>query len=160
MNPRERDVTRAMAGRVHTDAHEGLTDEQARALHRSPRSRRSWARYRENGHPAQQSFLAYLDACADPWRAAQWAVVQAKRATVTKLTDRELTDRYRELLAVECEAEAEDRRLDVSDDTPMLDRARASLRDSAIDAEKSAVEMELAARGLTMHDVRKGGRGH
>jgi len=140
MNARERDVLDGLAARAHEDA-EPVAKQAARKLSVSGRTARRWA---NSGPPAVKEFFRYLRAVSDTWRIAAEAQAEAKRATVEGLTRAELIVRYRALLVTECEREGDDRRLDVTRDTPWLDRATASVRDAAIDAEKSAIERRFA----------------
>ncbi len=72
---------------------------------------------------------------------------------LSKLSDRDLIERYHELLQHEPTVEAHDRIMDVSRGRSWLERAAASERDSAIDAEKAACEREFASRGITEREV-------
>lgn len=151
MNPRQRDAIHRGAALAHADSESGTVDREA-AL-RYGTSRRSHARWRESGPPALREFTAYLLVSTDAWRVEAHVRSITKQRALARLSDPDLVARYHDLLAHEPRVEADDRVLDVSRGVCWMERAAASERDSAIDAEKAACEREFAARGLTEDDV-------
>jgi hypothetical protein len=160
-DPRGRDILTMAAGMAHADAERGRTaSEVARRYSTAgrPTSRRAASEWRRVGLPEHREFTAYLLVCSDPFRIEASVRVTVKQRAIGKLTTPELITRYRELLAHEPRVEAEDRVLSVSRGVRWVERASASERDSAIDAEKAACEREFAARGVTEDEVFGGPR--
>lgn len=149
MKPRTLDVDRAVSAAAHADAE---PDDQA-AAGRLCGSRRTAARWRDEGPPPLRHAMDYLRHTRDAWRIAAEFQAEAKRGALEQLTDAGLIERYHELLDTEPAVEAEDRRLDVARDVSWLDRSTASVRDAALNAEKAAIERLFAERGLTEQDV-------
>lgn len=153
MDPMRRDVVRATAGVMHREAHRSLTHEEAGARHeRSPRTHRYWL---VQGPPSAPTWVKYLERCPDPYHVAMWGVAQAKRLTVEKLSDADLRERIRDLIAVEKSLEAEDSVGDVRA-VGWLEDATTIQRELAINAEKFACWMEAAARRFDMREVLHG----
>lgn len=160
-DPRGRDILTMAAGMAHADAERGRTaSEVARRYSTAgrPTSRRAASEWRRVGLPEHREFTAYLLVCSDPFRIEASVRVTVKQRAIGKLTTPELIARYHELLAHEPRVEADDRVLSVSRGRRWVERAAASERDSAIDAERAACEREFAARGVTEDDVFGGGR--
>jgi hypothetical protein len=159
-DPRGRDVLTAVVGMAHADAERGRTAaDVARRYTRSGRktSRRAASEWTRVGTPEHREFTAYLLVVSEPYRIEASVRATIKQRAISKLSDAELIDRYRDLLALEPRVEADDRVMGVTRGASWLDRAAASERDAAIDAEKAACEREFAARGITEGQV-YGGR--
>lgn len=156
---RRRDVLTLSVAHAHNDAERGHTDADVARRHSTPgrplkvRTVNDWHRI---GPPEVRAFASYLLACSDPYRLEAMVRSVVKQRAVERLSNAELIERYRELLAVEPRAEADDRVDDVGRGVCWLKRAAASERDSAIDAEKAACEREFAARGITEREVFEG----
>ncbi len=151
LTPRRRDVLAQSAAQAHADAEHRTTDQEA--ADRFGTSRRSHARWRGEGPPELRQMTAYLLVCSDPFRVEAHLRATVKMRALSKLSDRDLIERYHELLQHEPTVEAHDRIMDVSRGRSWLERAAASERDSAIDAEKAACEREFASRGITEREV-------
>lgn len=150
-DPRGRDFLAAAAAMAHADAERGKKDREA--MRRYGTSRRSHSRWRTEGPPALRDAGAYLLACSDPFRADAFLRATDKMRVLARLSDAALIERYHELLRYEPQVEANDRVLDVSRGVSWMDRAAASERDAAIEAEKAACAREFARRGLTEAEV-------
>lgn len=153
---RRRDVLTLSVAHAHNDAERGRSDSDLARRYTAAvrpvkvRTVNDWHRI---GPPEARAFAAYLLVVSDPYRIEAAVRATVKQRALSKLSDAELIDRYRELLAIEPRVEADDRVKDVSRGLCWLQRAAASERDAAIDAEKAACEREFAARGLTERDV-------
>lgn len=156
IDPRRRDVIAAAAAAAHVDAEGGRPDRDA--ARRFSTSRRTVNRWTHDGPPAVREFSLYLLHSPDPYRVAVDALAIAKQHAIARKSTPDLIADYRALMQQECRVEAEDRMDDVQRGVSWLDRAAASARDAAVDAEKAACEREFAARGVTEAEVFGGGR--
>lgn len=155
-DPRGRDVIAAVAGLAHADAERGHTAaDVARRYSGAGRrtSRRAASEWTRTGTPEHREFTAYLLVVSDPYRIEASIRSTIKQRAISRLSNAELIHRYHELLAIEPRVEADDRVLCVTRGACWLQRAAASERDAAIDAEKAACEREFAARGITEAQV-------
>lgn len=150
-DPRGRDILAMGAARAHADAESGRTDIEA--AHRFSTSRRSHSRWRTEGPPQVRGAAEYLLASSDHFRIDAFFRATAKMRALSKLSNEQLIERYHELLRFEPQVEAADRVLDVTRGVHWLDRAAASERDSAIEAEKAACAREFARRGISEAQV-------
>ena len=156
MNPRGRDVIAMSAGLAHADAELGHTAaDVARRYSSAGRktARRTASEFTRVGTPELRDLTTYLLVVSDPYRIEAHVRVTIKQRVFAQFSDAELIERYHELLQYEPQVEADDRALDVSQGVSWLDRAAASERDSAIDAEKAACEREFERRRITEEDV-------
>lgn len=153
---RRRDTLTLSVAHAHNDSERGQTDRDLAQRYSAAirpvkvRTVNDWHRI---GPPEARAFAAYLLVCSDPFRVEAWVRATAKQRVLANLSDAELIERYRELLAIEPRVEADDRVKDVSRGICWIKRAAASERDAAIDAEKAAAEREFAARGITEAQV-------
>ncbi len=155
-DPGGHDVLARGAAMAHADAEHGHTDAAVSRRYSAggrPVSRRAASEWKRVGPPELRQITAYLLVCSDPFRVEAHLRATVKMRALSKLSDRDLIERYHELLQHEPTVEAHDRIMDVSRGRSWLERAAASERDSAIDAEKAACEREFASRGITEREV-------
>jgi hypothetical protein len=153
MDPMRRDITAMAAAVAHEDAHGAVSQLEAAERHgRSDRTMRYWS---TEGPPPMRQWAEYISRVPDPWRVAQWGIVEAKRATVCRLDDAGLIERIRDLRAYEKSVEASDNTLDALG-CPLMESAAEKQRDAAINAELAACLMEAAARPRVRHALERG----
>lgn len=153
---RRRDVLTLSVAHAHNDAERGRTDADVVRRYATadrPLKVRTVNDWHRIGPPEARAFAAYLLTCSDPFRLEANVRATIKQRALSMLSNSELIDRYRELLALEPRVEADDRVMNLTRGACWMKRAAASERDAAIDAEKAACEREFAARGITEAEV-------
>ncbi len=148
-DPRRRAVMEASSGHAHADTY---PNDKKCALVLGI-TRYSANRYKRNGGLVN-AFVKYFEGAPDRFRVQAHFESRMIQMDIKGLTKADLIALYHETLQTEPQVESDDRTLDVSVGACWLNRARASERDSAINAEKAAIEREFAARGITEDEVR------
>ena len=109
-----------------------------------------------NGHQSGllNRFAEYYQHANDRFRINAVLESWAIQKRIKCLSNTDLIALYHKTLMTEPGVEGDDRTLDMTPGACWLNRARASERDSAINAKKAAIEREFAARGITESEVR------
>ena len=145
---RRRRVLIRSSGHAHTDIYP--SDKKCAlvlGIHRATANR-----YNRSGGPLH-AFADYLDSAPDTFRIMAHLQSRNIQKRIAGLTKAQLVARYHEVIQEEPRVESEDHVLDKTPGACWLNRARASERDSAINAEKAAIEREFAVREMTEAEV-------
>ena len=152
-DPRRSYAMARSSGHAHADIYPSDSKcALALGIHRATANR-----YRKNGGRLQE-LADYVTNAPDTFRIMAHLESWNIQKRIKNLPTPDLTKRYHEVLQEERDAENDDSKLDVLLGSSWLDRARASERDAAINLEKSGIEREFAARGVTEAEVWRRGR--
>ena len=149
LKARRRRIMARSSGHAHADTYP--SDKKcalALGIHRTSANR--WNR--DGG--TLNAFAKYLDHAPDRFRIQAHLASRMIQQDIKDLSKADLIDLYHRTITTEPQVEADDRMLDMSLGACWLNRARASERDSAINAKKAAIEREFAARGITESEVK------
>ena len=148
MQTRRRYVMAKSSGHAHADVY--ASDAKcalALGIHRATANR-----YKKNGGRLHE-LAHYVANAPDTFRIMAHLESWNIQKRIGGLSKADLVARYHQVLQEERDLENEDIKLDIRLGSCWLDRARASERDSAINAEKAAIEREFATRGMTESEV-------
>ena len=147
--PRRRRVMAQSSGHAHADIYK--SDSKCAlvlGIHRATANR-----YKKDGGRLRE-LADYVENAPDPFRIKAHLESWMIQKKIKDLSNTDLFALYHKTLMTEPGVEGDDRTLDMTPGACWLNRARASERDSAINAKKAAIEREFAARGITESEVR------
>ncbi|MEQ1573099.1 MAG: hypothetical protein ABL993_02525 [Vicinamibacterales bacterium] len=117
------------------------------------RTAQRWASPTEAAGSPAEVWARYVATSEDPERLEVFAEVTKEQRRIRKLTNAELVEQIRTLMAEDPRTEAADNVAKVSRGISLTERALISERDATIDMKLAARFREAAARGLRESDV-------